>query len=156
MTPPGRLLRRKQDRCFPSSNPPFGRLPRNEFLIKLEGWCKGKPEFDPVARMLGERRAQIMARRRDDSARFQGIVYLLRPGDSFMYQIGSVRASGQRLRREAVRMSYLPGTIHVIDTDDPEGIKRYWPSRFRPKRMRRNLYRLLPEDLTAFRWRRFQ
>lgn len=147
--------RHKQDRSFPSSNP-FGLVRRDELLIRLEAWCKDKREFAPVLRLLDDRRARIAARRRDDSTRFQGIVYLARPGESFAYQIGSLRARGMTLRRAAARMGCLPGTIHVIDTDDPEGIEFYWRRRFRSKRLGRNLYRLLPEDLTAFRWRKFQ
>lgn len=148
--------RRKRDRSFPSSNP-FGRIRRDDFLMKLEAWCKGKPEFAPVARMIEQRRARILARRRDDSTRFRGLVYLVMPyDDAFMYRIGSLRARGARLRRNSVRLGGQARTLHVIDTDDPEGIERYWRQRFKDKRLPNNLYRLLPDDITAFRWRKFQ
>ncbi len=147
--------RRKQDRSFPSSNP-FGLVRRDDFLISLEEWCGGKPEFAPVMQLLRRRRERITSRRRDNSRRFRGIVYIERQGEEFTYTIRSARLTGKRLRQESARLGCLPSTVHVIDTDDPPGIERYWRERFKSRLLPGDIYRLFPEDLIAFRWRKFQ
>jgi hypothetical protein len=149
-------LWRKQD-PFPSRSA-YERLgSRDQRLMRLEAFCEGKPEFAPVAALLEERRAQFAARRRG-YRRVRGFVYLARAGEPglMMYRLGHERGGCKRVRRLATRQWCLPGTMHVIDTDDPKGIERYWRERFRPFRLRRNRYRLEWDDVLAFRLRRFQ
>jgi hypothetical protein len=62
----------------------------------------------------------------------------------------------RQLTWRAARRRYLPGTVHVILTDDPEGIARYWRERFRERRLNRKSFHLSAEDINAFRWRRYQ
>jgi hypothetical protein len=159
------IQRKKEDPSFPGQST-FGRLARlNEFLLKLEAWCEGKPAFAAVAAMIERRRIDLLGRRRD-ADRVRGFVYLarrgpvgangVRPPEDMIYEIGREIGAGKQLQRIAVRTSCSPGTIHVIDTDDPEGIERYWRSRFRSRRRGRRYFRLFPEDVPAFRWRRYQ
>ena len=48
--------------------------------------------------------------------------------------------------------------VHIIPTDDPEGIESYWKRRFDPKRLvgKNELFRLAAEDVAAFRARKYQ
>jgi hypothetical protein len=48
-------------------------------------------------------------------------------------------------------------TVHVIETDDPRGIEKYWQARFADKQVgTKGVYRLLPDDVAAFKRRRYQ
>lgn len=58
-----------------------------------------------------------------DSLLIKGFVYLLRSGKN--YKIGRSNAVGRRLRELAIQLPQKPKMIHVIETDDPEGIEQY-------------------------------
>jgi hypothetical protein len=147
-------VKKKQDSSFPCYDA-FNRLGlRDDFLMKLEKFCEGKAEFAAVTALLERRRAHFISRQRSTPSR--GFVYLARRGEILVYELGRVRATGNRLQREALRMSCRTDTVHVIDTDDPEGIERYWRCRFKSRRLGRKYFRLLPEDINAFRRRRYQ
>lgn len=149
-------LRRREDKTLPHPDV-YSRLGRREtFLTKLEAWCEGKSEFAPVSRMLERRRRKLMARRAGDAGQLKGVVYLARPTDAFIYRIGSIKAFGVRARHEARRLSRMPQVVHVIQTDDPEGIERYWQGRYEHRRERDGFYCLKPDDIAPFRLRKFQ
>ncbi len=151
-------VRRRQDPSFPCDATYYLFGGHARFMLKLEAFCEGKPEFAPVAAMLDERRSQYIARQRNGTRGVRGFVYLCRAGEPQLrtYRLGHERGGYKRVRRLAQRMRVLPDTIHVIDTDDPQGIESYWHARFRPYRMGENVYHLDWNDVLAFRLRRFQ
>jgi hypothetical protein len=41
--------------------------------------------------------------------------------------------------------------VHVIKTDDPDGIERYWLKRFESKRKNREWFQLSSDDIRTFK-----
>jgi len=82
-----------------------------------------------------------------------GYVYLFKSGP--FYKIGR---SNSPARRRAEIGSLLPEvleTLHVISTDDPVGIERYWHQRFDSMRERGEWFRLDAAAIKAFKRRKF-
>lgn len=148
-------IRSRQDPSFPSPSAFTRRTRYDVMLRKVADYCEGKPELAALVEWVEQRRGWVIARR-SKPGRAQGIVYMLREKDCFLYTLRKARGCGARFRRSAARLSCRPETVHVIDTDDPEGIERYWRQRFKSKLLPGGRYRLLPDDLGAFRKRKFQ
>lgn len=147
------LLKRQTDASFPSKGG-FRRWGnRDALLARVAEFCEGKPRFDEVRELL-EQGASASIDVRLHSRRVTGFVYLLRSGKN--YKLGRTVATGRRLRELAIQLPEKPDTVHVIETDDPEGIEQYWHRRFADKRRGGEWFALSPEDVRAFKRRRFQ
>jgi hypothetical protein len=57
-----------------------------------------------------------------------GFVYLMKHGRH--YKIGKTNATGRREYELAIQLPEKLRTVHVIKTDDPDGIEGYWHKRF--------------------------
>ncbi len=146
-------LKRKEDPSFPDKAA-FSRWGgRDPLLGKVAEYCEGKEQFAPVLELL-KRGVSNRLEDRLESFRIKGFVYLLRSGKNF--KLGRTNAAGRRLRELAIQLPQKPDTVHVIETDDPEGIEEYWHHRFAEKRRGGEWFTLSPEDVRAFKKRRFQ
>jgi len=149
------LLERRRNPAFPSESV-FRRLGDKKALLRrAASFCEGQNDLDGVRELLlKELGAPISAPRSGMSAIVTGYVYLIRSGKS--YKIGRTNASGRRERELAIQLPTKPHTVHVIQTDDPEGIEAYWHRRFAAKRQDGEWFLLSDDDVRAFKWRRYQ
>ena len=147
------MLKRREDSTFPSKASYRRWGSRDALLSKVREFCERDGEFAPVVELLLHGVSTGLDHR-IDSGRIQGFVYLLRSGKN--YKLGRTNAVGRRLRELAIQLPQKPDTVHVIETDDPEGIEQYWHRRFSNKRQGGEWFTLTIDDVTAFKRRRFQ
>lgn len=83
-----------------------------------------------------------------------GYVYLLKHGQH--YKIGRSNDTARRRREISLLLPEELEHVHVIETDDPEGIEAYWHRRLVSKRVRGEWFALTSEDVAAFKRRRYQ
>jgi hypothetical protein len=88
-----------------------------------------------------------------------GYVYLFRYGASGRHFKIGMSDDVQRRNNQLSKMN--PGqvrVVHIIETDDPRGIEAYWHSRFADRRLRdkKEIFALTPEDVAAFKRRKYQ
>jgi hypothetical protein len=146
-------LKRKDDPSFPGKLV-FRRWgSRDALLNAVAEYCEGKEEFAQVLGLLRHGSTHRLENRLEALC-VSGFVYLLRSGKH--YKIGRTNATGRRLRELAIQLPQKPDTVHVIETDDPEGIEQYWHNRFDGKRQGGEWFALDQEDVRAFKKRRFQ
>jgi hypothetical protein len=84
-----------------------------------------------------------------------GFVYLMKHGGRREYKIGKTNAMGRREYELAIQLPEKLRTIHVIKTDDPEGIEEYWHEPFACKRGNGEWFNLELPDIQAFKRRKF-
>lgn len=146
-------LKRKDDPSFPGKLA-FRRWgSRAALLAAVAEYCEGKTEFASALGLLNQGSSSHLDQRLG-SLHVSGFVYLLRSGKHF--KIGRTNATGRRLRELAIQLPQKPDTVHVIETDDPEGIEAYWHRRFAEKRQGGEWFTLSADDVRAFKKRRFQ
>jgi len=147
------VLKKKSDPSFPDKAV-FRRWGGHEALLtQVATYIEDKVRFAPLKELFASRGANALDRRLETFA-IKGFVYLLRSGKN--YKLGRTNAAGRRLRELAIQLPENPDTVHVIETDDPEGIERYWHSRFAEKRKGGEWFTLSQEEVRAFKKRRFQ
>jgi len=156
-TRPELRLRRRQDKTFPSPGV-FERFGSKAALVNtVAEYCRAREDHQDVLEMIasetveaGEQAARDEGA--DDSAQ-HGFVYLLKSGR--YYKIGHTFDVGRRRYDIAIQMPEPVREEHVIRTDDPVGIERYWHSRFADRRKNGEWFELIRADITAFKRRRF-
>lgn len=149
-------IKKRNDPAFPNDkvfDAHFGsRLKLRRAVVE---YCQSHPGFDDVVILCGpipfedetpqkeKRPAQVVV----------GFVYLMKSGKH--YKIGKTNATGRREYELAIQLPERLSTVHVIKTDDPDGIEAYWHRRFTAKRRNGEWFELAPEDVQAFKRRTF-
>jgi hypothetical protein len=147
----------RADPTFPHSKT-FSRLGRKqEFLSKVVEYCGTRPEFGDILALCSAYRPPRSAST-DEPGQTEtdqniGFVYLIRSGR--FYKIGRSNAAGRREREIALQLPEKSSTVHVIRTDDPVGIERYWHGRFDENRKNGEWFELSAADIAAFKRRKF-
>jgi hypothetical protein len=130
----------------------YARLP--ELLL---AHCRTTSEFSDVADLLKAALPSAEPSERRPATtptRVTGYVYLAKHGQDF--KIGRSNDVARRRRETALLLPQELKHVHIIETDDPEGIERYWHERFSDRRVRGEWFRLTREDVAAFKRRRYQ
>lgn len=151
-----RIVKHHQDPSFPSERV-FKRLgPKAKLLARLIKYAHGHPEHDDVLALYTAQVTLDDMPETTGSAPAFGSVYLLK-GPGSRYKIGRTNAFGRRRRELAIQLPFETRKVHVIETDDPEGVEAYWHRRFAVKRINSEWFELQAEDIAAFkRWKRLR
>lgn len=148
------LLRRKVDSAIPSDQAirrHFGR--RNDLIAALVKRATDDPAYADIAAMLPAV-APMPAAPRLSSKPVEGYVYLIKSGD--FYKIGRSDDAERRFKQITISLPDKAELFHTIRTDDPSGIEAYWHRRFDDRRANGEWFRLTPQDVAAFKKRKFQ
>jgi Meiotically up-regulated gene 113 len=133
----------------------FGGL--DELRTRLREFATERRLADIVA-TLPDQQAETVpdAARPDDSSAqplSDGFVYLIKSGR--YYKIGKADSVEARHRQLKIQLPQAAEVVHRVKTDDPYGIESYWHRRFADKRLNGEWFALSPEDVKAFRRRKF-
>lgn len=122
----------------------------------LLGFCRSTAEYTDLVPFLEAAQPAAAVPTQDGlrSKRLVGYVYLAKHGRD--YKIGRSNDVARRRREVSLLLPTDLEHVHVIETDDPEGIESYWHRRFADRRIRGEWFRLTAVDVAAFKRRKYQ
>jgi hypothetical protein len=126
---------------------------RNQLMGKLNHFSQSHPEYEAVGQFCAPVEEQQSKSQPLKHIRISGEVYLLKSGK--YYKVGKTNAVGRREYELAIQLPEKVTLVHSIKTDDPSGIENYWHTRFEARRKNGEWFELTPDDIVAFKWRRF-
>lgn len=147
-------LRGRNDPGFPSHNVFQRRGKKSELVEMVWRFCKSHDGYDDVLKVIRPLKTNIEnGTTKIDDNLIEGYVYLMKSGK--YYKIGRSVSAEKRAYEIQLKLPEELKLIHKIKTDDPVGIEAYWHKRFAEKRMRGEWFNLTPQDISAFRRRKF-
>jgi Meiotically up-regulated gene 113 len=148
-------VRKTSDPSFPTHRIFDRRLGgKADRISKVAAWCRANAGYEDVLAICNSTTVRkIVNEPIEMGTQRDGHVYLLRSGR--FYKIGFSVHAGARERQLAIQLPEPVSTVHVIVTDDPQGIEAYWHRRFAAKRKNGEWFDLTREDVAAFRRRKF-
>jgi hypothetical protein len=148
-------LERRNNKDFPSHSV-FGTKP--EIAKKVVKYCEKnnvRPDIleicRPICKPVETNRANEKASDTDEDD--HGFVYLIKHDKD--YKIGKAKHAGKRNYDLGLILPRDIEEIHVISTDDPAGIEKYWHDRFKDKRGKGEWFNLTRQDIETFKKRKF-
>ena len=150
-------MRKRNNSDFPSGvvfSRRFGR--RHELAARLVKHCLSDDGYKDVLAICQPLAVQSMEA--FDSTPLKssepvGSVYLIKSGRC--YKVGRTNAMGRREYEIGIQLPEKMKLVHSIKTDDPVGIEAYWHNRFKDQRRGGEWFTLTPQDVSAFRRRKF-
>jgi hypothetical protein len=160
-TPEMRLEKRKNS-LFPNDKTISRRGNRSVLFKKLIEFCGKNPQYHDVESILRSQPAtmETISENLDlETSSQDGYVYLI--SAQAAYKIGCTRAPYRRAAEIANQSAKGAELLHLISTDDPVGIEKYWHGRFSEKRLAGvnkqsgEWFALTFEDVKTFKRRKF-
>jgi len=152
-------LQANTDKTFPGHTTWTNRFGAKPELVKhVRAFCKSHNEYVDVVKLCEaySTRPSTQAAIVDADGVMEafeiGVVYLVKSGR--YYKIGRSNSAGRRTYELDLQLPERTKTIHVIRTDDPAGIERYWHSRFASQRKNGEWFELGASEVAAFRRRK--
>ena len=149
-------MRRREDDTFPSPGV-FERFgPKATWPAQVAAYCGDRADNADVLAIVTPLVIEPEQAAEEESAGDpgrEGFVYLLKSGRH--YKIGHTHDVGRRRYDLAIQLPDPVSEEHVIATDDPVGIERYWHDRFAERRKNGEWFELTRVDIAAFKRRRF-
>ena len=149
-----RIVKHQQDPEFPTDRV-WKRLgPKDRLVARLTRFAETNPGYDDVLALCQAAAVEVESTK-PDAVRF-GSVYMLK-GSGSKYKIGKTSVFGRRQRELKIQLPFETRKVHVIETDDPDGVEAYWHNRFAAKRGNGEWFDLDAKDVAAFkRWKRLK
>lgn len=156
-TTPDLRMRRQVDKNIPNDKVFTSRLgTREQRIAKVLAFTDANPEFSDVgaicARLAGTTQVSTDALP-DADLPVTGVVYLIRMAE--YYKIGRTNDVDRRTRELRIQLPVKEELVHTIETDDPSGIEAYWHKRFATRNANGEWFRLLADDVAAFKRRTY-
>lgn len=144
---------RRINSAFPSHRTLNNRFKsKEEMLDAFRGWTSGKDGYSDILEFLPE--TAVVIQRASIARPKEGYVYLIASGKH--YKIGRSDQLERRVKEIRIALPEAATLVHTIRTDDPPGIEAYWHRRFADQRANGEWFALTPQDVAAFKRRKYQ
>lgn len=143
-------MRRRSDDQFPSEavfRARFGG--RDAQIRRLIAFADSVPGFEDIAKICAPLLAiDPVEMRAEQEKVVVGFVYLVQMAE--YYKVGRTNDVDRRMPEIGLRLPAKEHLVHVIETDDPSGIEKYWHKRFETRHSNGEWFTLTEEDVAAF------
>jgi hypothetical protein len=148
-------MRRRTDPHFPTQSVFATRLgKRPEQIALVARLAASHDEFADLREIVGPAEETWQGDQISDdhvATTQAGYVYLVRSGR--YHKIGRTNNLRRRSHEIALQLPEKAELVHVIETDDADGIERYWHQRFADRRANGEWFSLTNADIAAFKRR---